>query len=303
MADDRKREGPADPAGLSMSLEEMSKGKRRRDDYRSDDVRNDDDRRGGGKGGGGYSDRGYGDRGRGDRGYDDRGRSDRGHGDRGYNDRGRNDRGYGDRGYNDRGGGGGGRGYNDRGYGGGGKGYGGGGGGGGDRGYGGGYGGGGGGGKRPRHGGGHWRDGKAASASAAVPAPKCAGEQLDSEGHLWFDEASGVCTYFQDRRRKWPFYTGPAGKAHLVALVAANATLRERNAKLLEQAGEPSAVSREGERLYVEKPTLRGDANVTWSFDEYGHPGLQLYYLKLKSWQVKLHRFTASPETYLRLHL
>ena len=50
-------------------------------------------------------------------------------------------------------------------------------------------------------------------------------------------------------------------------------------------------VAAEGERLYVEKPTLRGDANVTWSYDEYGHPGLQLYYLKLKSWQ----RFT---ETY-----
>ena len=26
------------------------------------------------------------------------------------------------------------------------------------------------------------------------------------------DEASGKCTYFQDRRRKWPFYTGAAGK-------------------------------------------------------------------------------------------
>jgi len=33
---------------------------------------------------------------------------------------------------------------------------------------------------------------------------------------------------------------------------------------------------------------------VTWSYDEYGHPGLQLYYLKLKSWQ----RFT---ETYALL--
>jgi hypothetical protein len=33
---------------------------------------------------------------------------------------------------------------------------------------------------------------------------------------------------------------------------------------------------------------------VTWSYDEYGHPGLQLFYLKLKSWQ----RFT---ETYALL--
>ena len=58
--------------------------------------------------------------------------------------------------------------------------------------------------------------------------------------------------------------------------------------------GEPSRIAAEGERLYVEKPTLRGDQNVTWSYDEYGHPGLQLYYLKLKSWQ----RFT---ETYALL--
>jgi len=99
-----------------------------------------------------------------------------------------------------------------------------------------------------------------------------AGAQLDEEGHLWFDEATGVCTYFQDRRRKWPFFTGPKGKDHLVALVTANATLRKRNTSLLEHAGDPERVAREGERLYVEKPTLRGDANVTWSFDECALP-------------------------------
>ena len=32
---------------------------------------------------------------------------------------------------------------------------------------------------------------------------------------------------------------------------------------------------REGEKLYAEKPTLRGEAGVTWSDDEYGHAGLQ----------------------------
>ena len=110
-------------------------------------------------------------------------------------------------------------------------------------------------------------------------------------GEWWYDEATQKCTYFQDRRRKWPFYTGASGKEHLAALVAANSTLRDKNRALLEAAGDPERVAREGERLYVEKPTLRGDANVTWSFEEYGHPGLQLYYLKLKSWQ----RFT---ETY-----
>ena len=105
---------------------------------------------------------------------------------------------------------------------------------------------------------------------------------------MWFDEASGKCTYFQDRRRKWPFTTNEKGKDLLKALVGANSALRERNRSLLVSAGNADDVEREGERLYVEKPTLRGDANVTWSYDEYGHPGLQLYYLKLKSWQ----RFT-----------
>ena len=124
--------------------------------------------------------------------------------------------------------------------------------------------------------------------------PTPPGAKLDDEGYLWWDAPSGVCTYFQDRRRKWPFTTSARGKELLEALVAANASLRERNSSLLAAAGEPSRVAAEGERLYVEKPTLRGDANVTWSYDEYGHPGLQLYYLKLKSWQ----RFT---ETYALL--
>lgn len=120
------------------------------------------------------------------------------------------------------------------------------------------------------------------------PGPTPAGVKLDEEGHLWFDEASGKCTYFQDRRRKWPFTTNEKGKDLLKALVGANSALRARNRSLLESVGNADDVEREGERLYVEKPTLRGDANVTWSYDEYGHPGLQLYYLKLKSWQ----RFT-----------
>ena len=136
------------------------------------------------------------------------------------------------------------------------------------------------------YGGGHKRARGDGGGYSGGPTPS--GEKLDDEGYLWFDEDSGVCTYFQDRRRKWPFTTSAAGKEHLQALVVANTALRKRNASLLEAAGEPSRVEAEGERLYVEKPTLRGDQNVTWSFDEYGHPGLQLYYLKLKSWQ----RFT-----------
>ena len=148
---------------------------------------------------------------------------------------------------------------------------------------GGGSGGGGGGGGRyggSGSGGGHKR---ARSDGGDHERPASKGEKLDDEGYLWWDAPSGVCTYFQDRRRKWPFTTSARGKELLEALVAANAALRKRNTSLLSAAGEPSRVEAEGERLYVEKPTLRGDANVTWSYEEYGHPGLQLYYLKLKS--------------------
>ena len=54
----------------------------------------------------------------------------------------------------------------------------------------------------------------------------------------------------------------PRGMRLLKALVAANAALRARNEQLLAAAGEPQRVEAEGERLYVEKPTLRGEANL-----------------------------------------
>ena len=267
------------PSGLSMSLDEMAQrgggSKRRRED--------DDRDRGGPHNSGGYS----GGRGGQGGGYGGGGGRGGGYGGSGYERGGGGGYSLGGGGDYGRGGGGGyGRGGGgDYGRGGGG-GYGRGGG--SDYGRGGGYGGGSSGGRG--YGGGHDRGGgygygggadnkrsRHAAASAAVPAPQVAGTKLDDEGHLWFDEASGVCTYYQDRRRKWPFYTGTRGKELLAALVAANSTLRERNRALLADAGEPERVEKEGERLYVEKPTLRGDANVTWSFDEYGHPGLQLY--------------------------
>lgn len=214
MAEERK-----EPAGLSMSLDDMSKGKRKRDDERDGSH-------------GGYSKRND-ERGNYHRGYSNSGS----HGGGGYHGGRDSHRGGGDShrsGGSHRAGG-----YH-----------------GGDSHHGGGYhasSGGhhghyGGGGKRPRdeH---RNRHGKAAAAAAYVPPPKVAGVQLDDEGHLWFDEATGVCTYFQDRRRKWPFFTGPKGKEHLEALVRANATLRARNRSLLEQAGDPDRVAREGERL------------------------------------------------------
>jgi len=284
----------------------------RRDDRGLDDMTSRDKKRsredgGYGKGGGGDDDRGGG-----SRGYDRREDRDRGL-DMSLDDmtsrdrkRSREDGGYG------KGGGGG-----DRGGKGGGGYYGGGGGGGGGKGGGGGYYGGGGssgkgggsyhgkgGGYHGTGGGGYGKgdggdggNGKGRSDGSrkrkftyddSETGPTPAGVKLDEEGHLWFDEASGKCTYFQDRRRKWPFTTNEKGKDLLKALVGANSALRERNRSLLVSAGNADDVEREGERLYVEKPTLRGDANVTWSYDEYGHPGLQLYYLKLKSWQ----RFT-----------
>ena len=54
------------------------------------------------------------------------------------------------------------------------------------------------------------------------------------------------------------------------------------------------ALKEEGYRIYTDKPTLKSAANVTWSDEEYGHPGLHHMYLRYKSFQ----RFT---ETYALL--
>ena len=56
---------------------------------------------------------------------------------------------------------------------------------------------------------------------------------------------------------------------------------------LVLQQGDPQFVMAQGELIYEMKPSLKA-YNKTWSQEEYGHPGLQRTYIKLKSFQ----RFT-----------
>jgi len=69
-------------------------------------------------------------------------------------------------------------------------------------------------------------------------------------------------------------------------LCAANAALLALNEKALAATGDAEKCRKEGESLYVDKPTLHNaETNVTWSIDEYGHAGLQHMYLRFKSMQ------------------
>jgi len=108
------------------------------------------------------------------------------------------------------------------------------------------------------------------------------------------------CTYFQDRDKRYPFYTNEVGYNLLQQLMERNKALLHINHKLLEERASKEAydgvqeeevkkdvIIRIGQGLYAHKPTLR-TKGVTWSTEEYSHPGLQRMYLRMKSIQ----RFT-----------
>ena len=105
----------------------------------------------------------------------------------------------------------------------------------------------------------------------------------------WVGDLSeeGQCTYYQDRLRKYPFFCGSEGHVLLNRLLEHNAKLLKINIALCLQQGDPRFVMAEGELIYEIKPTLKAYGS-TWSQEEYGHPGLQRTYIKLKSFQ----RFT-----------
>ena len=119
-------------------------------------------------------------------------------------------------------------------------------------------------------------------------------------GPLVEDEETGEkrCTYYQDRDKKYPFYCGEKGYELLETLMKENAALLELNQQRIEEeahgtsetTGKPyssDVIVRIGKGLYAHKPTLR-TKGVTWSTEEYSHPGLQRMYLRMKSIQ----RFT-----------
>ena len=112
-----------------------------------------------------------------------------------------------------------------------------------------------------------------------------AGEDVFA-GALQRDEG-GSFTYFQDRRRRWPYRTDAKGAGLLRAMIGTAAPLLEGMIKALELT-EPE-MRADGEKIYAQKPNL-GEHGITWSQENYAHKGLQIEYLRLKSIQ----RFTES---------
>ena len=132
-----------------------------------------------------------------------------------------------------------------------------------------------------------------------------------------------TCTYYQDREKRYPFYTDERGYQLLHRLLEANYELLRKNHRLIgesalayqqlqstsittvhhlgrvEEANDEAKsaevdnldvkdiIIRIGKGLYAHKPTLR-TKGVTWSTEEYSHPGLARMYLRMKSIQ----RFT-----------
>ena len=102
----------------------------------------------------------------------------------------------------------------------------------------------------------------------------------------------GKCTFYQDRDKRYPFTTGERGYALLQQLLEKNKDLLRLNWEQIEEEAASNGTSadvviRMGHGLYADKPTLR-TKGVTWSTEEYSHPGLQRMYLRMKSIQ----RFT-----------
>jgi hypothetical protein len=119
---------------------------------------------------------------------------------------------------------------------------------------------------------------------------------LESNGHIKVSGQGSTLSvkYFCDQAKKWPFDTDRAGLVQLCHLVRINREPLALCQQLIESEGKGNAekVRRDGKTMYTEKKHLiqgiAGQEKVTWSQDEYAHPGMQLVYLSLKSWQ----RFT-----------
>ena len=131
------------------------------------------------------------------------------------------------------------------------------------------------------------RGGDSSGAGGAGDAGGAGGEGEDVfAGALQRDEGGGF-TYFQDRRRRWPYRTNAKGAGLLQAMIDTAAPLLEGMIKALELT-EPE-MRADGEKIYAQKPNL-GEHGITWSQENYAHKGLQIEYLRLKSIQ----RFTES---------
>ena len=102
-------------------------------------------------------------------------------------------------------------------------------------------------------------------------------------------------TYYQDRRKQWPYRTDTNGHSMLKGMIDVAGPLLSDAVKSLE--GTDRGMLREGEAIYAQKPNL-GANGITWSQENYAHLGLQIEYLRLKSIQ----RFTESYAAMQRMH-
>ena len=111
------------------------------------------------------------------------------------------------------------------------------------------------------------------------------GIRIDPEGMVYAVEEE-KCIYFCDRFRRYKFYCDAKGLRLLRALSDVNLTLLKENEKHFSPNPDEAAKERaEGYALYEEKPNLRRRDVGTWSDREYGLPGFQWMYLRLKSYQ------------------
>ena len=80
--------------------------------------------------------------------------------------------------------------------------------------------------------------------------------------------------YYCDRNRKWHFDMSRFGCGLLCDLNRTNALALAECQKLIDATGDPAHEAK-GMQIYSEKKHLNGPGGVTWSHDEYGHPGFQ----------------------------
>mmetsp|Transcript_13977 Transcript_13977/g.50866 ORF Transcript_13977/g.50866 Transcript_13977/m.50866 type:complete len:407 (-) Transcript_13977:729-1949(-) len=112
-------------------------------------------------------------------------------------------------------------------------------------------------------------------------------DQLDPcfRGMLRAGRLQGQYEYFMDRKLRWPFVCEEYGMVLLVGLLKETTKLLTSLRTAL--GARASQILDEGRNIYAEKRYMTKES-VTWSQEEYKHPGLQFEYLCFKS----LQRFT-----------
>lgn len=100
------------------------------------------------------------------------------------------------------------------------------------------------------------------------------------------------CIYYQDRQKKYKFYSSGYGCKLLKKIFDLTNKLIEENNKLINNKNNnKTKLISNGVNIYKNKIALQSNNGITWTNEEYSHLGLQRIYLRLKSFQ----RFT---ETY-----